>query len=99
MLPNISISNKCCSFELYIYIYIYTVACTGGGGGAQAPAPLRSDAKVPLRSGLCDMNDIVDEISTAAVCVGHQVPGGHHPSCSKKKKKKKKCILNADDHN
>ncbi len=50
-----------------------------GAGGAQAPAPLRSDAKVPLRSGLCDMNDIVDEISTAAVCVGHQVPGGHHP--------------------
>ncbi len=58
------------------------------GGGAQAPAPLRSDAKVPLRSGLCDMNDIVDEISTAAVCVGHQVPGGHHPSCSKNKQKK-----------
>ncbi len=27
-----------------------------------SPAPLRSDAKVPLRSGLCDMNDIVDEI-------------------------------------
>ncbi len=25
-------------------------------GGARAPAPLRSDAKVPLRSGLCDMN-------------------------------------------
>ncbi len=29
--------------------------------GARAPAPLRSDAKVPLRSGLCDMNDIVDD--------------------------------------
>ncbi len=55
-----------------------------GAGGPRAPAPLRSDAKVPLRSGLCDMNDIVDEISTAAVCVGHQFPGGHHPSCSKK---------------
>ncbi len=78
----------------------------GGGGGG-------SDAKVPLRSGLCDMNDIVDKISTAAVCVGHQVPGGHHPSCSKKKKKKNvmlipapatataraSCLLNADDHN
>ncbi len=38
-----------------------------------------------LASGLCDMNDIVDDISTAAVCVGHQVPGGHHPSCTKKK--------------
>ncbi len=30
---------------------------TGGfGRGARAPAPLRSDAKVPLRSGLCNMN-------------------------------------------
>ncbi len=84
----------------------------GGGEGAQAPAPLRYDTKVPLRSGLCDMNDIVDEIGTAAVCVGHQVPGGHHPSCSKKKQKKTwrvipapataraSCLrLNADDHN
>ncbi len=60
-----------------------SVACTGG---AQAPAPLRSEAKVPLRSGLCDMNDIVDEISnvTAAVCVGHQVP------VAQKKRKKKR---------
>ncbi len=62
-------------------MWILTFVTSGvHGGGAQAPAPLRSDAKVPLRSGLCDMNDIVDEISTAAV-VGHQVPGGHHPSC------------------
>ncbi len=49
-----------------------------------------------------------------AVCIGHQLPGGHHPSCSKKKKKKKwrtilasapttasiSCLwLNANDHN
>ncbi len=33
----------------------------GGGRGARAPAPLRSDAKVPLRSGLCNMNDFVDD--------------------------------------
>ncbi len=32
-----------------------------GRGGSRAPATLRSDAKVPLRSGLCDMNDIVDD--------------------------------------
>ncbi len=31
----------------------------GGGWGARAPAPLRSDAKVPLRPGLCDMNDTI----------------------------------------
>ncbi len=30
------------------------MACTGG---ARAPAPLKSEAKVPLLSGLCDMND------------------------------------------
>ncbi len=41
-------------------LYLVSVACKGGGG-AQTPAPLRSDAKVPLRSGLCDMNDIVDD--------------------------------------
>ncbi len=51
-----------------------------GGGGARAPAPLRSDAKVPLRSSLCDMNDIVDDknqyprrslYAEYTVCVGH----------------------------
>ncbi len=71
----------------------YIRARGGVGGGGQAPAPLRSDAKVPLRSGLCDMNDI----STATVCVGHQVPGGHHPSCSKKKKKSMTCHSHARD--
>ncbi len=93
------------------------MACTGegeGGGG-----PLRSDAKVPLLSGLCYMNDIVDDknqyrrsLYAEYVCVGHQLVGGHHPSCSKKKKRKKdvthhsratahsSCLrLNADDHN
>ncbi len=66
----------------------------GGAGGARAPAPLRSDTKVPLQSGLCDMNDIVDEenqyrrslYAEYAVCLGHQLAGGHHPSCSKKMK-------------
>ncbi len=29
--------------------------------GARAPALLSSDAKVPFRSGLCDMNNIVDD--------------------------------------
>ncbi len=56
----------------------------GGGGGSPAPAPLTSDAKVPLRSGLCDMNDIVDDknqyrrslYAEYAVCVGHQLAGG-----------------------
>ncbi len=33
------------------------VACIGG---ARVPAPLRSDAKVPLRSSLCDINNIVE---------------------------------------
>ncbi len=27
------------------------------GGWVRAPAPLRSDTKVPLRSGLCNTND------------------------------------------
>ncbi len=65
------------------------------GGGTRAPAPLRSDAKVPLRSSLCDMNDIVDDknlyrhslYAEYSICLGHQLAGGHHPSCSKKKKK------------
>ncbi len=68
----------------------------GGGGGARAPAPLRSNAKVPLRSGLCDMNDIVDYknqyrrslYAEYSVCLGHQLAGGHHPSCSKNKIKR-----------
>ncbi len=50
----------------------------------RTPAPLRSDAEVPLRAGLCDMNDIVDDknqyrrslYAEYAVCVGHQLPGG-----------------------
>ncbi len=53
-------------------INVGAVACTGG-------VPLRSDAKVPLWSGLCDMNDIVDDknqyhrslYAEYAVCVGH----------------------------
>ncbi len=56
-----------------------------GGGGA-----LRSDAKVSLRSGLCDMNDIVDEknqyrrslYAEYADCLG----GGSIPVKKKKKK-------------
>ncbi len=66
----------------------------GGAGGAQAPAPLRSDTKVPLRSGLCDMNDIVDDknqyrrslYAEYAVCIGHQLPGGAPSQLLKKKK-------------
>ncbi len=59
----------------------------GGGGGA-----LRSDAKVSLRSGLCDMNDIADEknqyrrslYAEYADCLG----GGRGFYPSKKKQKK-----------
>ncbi len=66
----------------------------GGAGRAQAPAPLRSDTKVPLRSGLCDMNDIVDDknqyrrslYAEYAVCIGHQLPGGAPSQLLKKKK-------------
>ncbi len=72
-----------------------TVACTGG---ARAPAPLRSDAKVPLLSGLCYMNDIVDDknqyrhsLYAEYVYVGHQLVGGGGggtiPVAKKKKKK------------
>ncbi len=39
-----------------------------------------------LASGLCDMNDIVDDISTARSCVGHQVPGGTIQLHKKKKR-------------
>ncbi len=42
---------------MYIYIY-YSGMHKGGPGGARSPAPLRSEAKVPLRSSLCDINDI-----------------------------------------
>ncbi len=48
-----------------------------------------SDAKLPLRSGLCDMNIIVyDKINTIASNIqSMQFAGGggwdvHHPSCS-----------------
>ncbi len=52
-----------------------------GRGGS---VPLRSGAKVPLRSGLCDMNDIVDDknqyrrslYAEYTVCLGHQLAGG-----------------------
>ncbi len=81
------------------------MACTGVCGGGRVSAGFLSSNldflrpfNVPLRSGLCDMNDIVDDknqyhrslYAEYAVCLGHQLAGGHHPSCSKKKKKKKK---------
>ncbi len=76
--------NNWNSTFLQVQEYSEAVACTG----ARALAPLRSDTKVPLRSGLCDVNDIVDDnnqylrslYTEYAVWVGHQVPGGHYPS-------------------
>ncbi len=50
---------------------------------SQAPVPLRSDAKVPLRPGLCDMKMLCAEY---AVCVGHQVLGGGTIPVAKKKR-------------
>ncbi len=81
---------------IHIVSWPLSVACTGGGaGGVRAPAPLRSDAKVPLRSGLCDMNDIVDDknqyrcslYAEYAVCVGHQLRGGTIPVAQNKTNK------------
>ncbi len=75
-----------------------------------APAPLRSDAIVPLRSGLCDMNKTICRVRHL-----RRAPNsgeGAIPVGKKKKKKKKMCRaipatgahtsalpLNADDHN
>ncbi len=77
--------------------------------------PFEVRAKVPLWSGLCDMNDIVGDknqyrrslYAEYAVCLGHQLAGGHHPSCSKKNTwraipataRALSLRLNADDHN
>ncbi len=61
-------------------------------------APLRSDAKVPLWSGLCDMNEIVDDknqyrLVLHSICrvrslLRAPTPRGHHPRQLLKKKKK-----------
>ncbi len=42
--------------------------------GARAPAPLRSDAKLPLPSGLCDMNDGCVDMCRAPSPRGGTIP-------------------------
>ncbi len=100
--------------DVSVCVCVCVCVCVRSGRVARAPALLRSDAKVPLRSGLCDMNDIVDDknqyrrslYEEYAVCVGHQLP----PSQLLKKKTWRtipapttagaSCLrLNADDHN
>ncbi len=80
---------------------VRTVVQSAFGGGS-SPAPLRSDAKVSLRAGLCDMDN------TDMQCMlGHQVRG---PVAKKKyiyirdrapqpALTPHVCALNANDHN
>ncbi len=84
-IKSVSVAHK------NFYVYLTQWRARGEGGGARAPVPLRSDAKV--LKGLCDMNDKNQYCHSLyaeyTVCLGHQLVGGHHPSCSKKTTTKK----------
>ncbi len=110
-----SFHGHSCPSDMIICIQPQTRGASGRGcgrsgmhGGARAPAPapapLRSDAKEPLRSALCDMNDIVDDKNQYrrslhaeyAVCLGHQLAGGA-PSQLLKNNKIKKTVRHHRD--
>ncbi len=81
--------------RIYFYFCVVIISGVHRGGiiGARAPAPLRSDAKVPLPSGLCDMNN-----GCVDMCRAPSPRGGTIPVAPKKKKFTSCLGLNTDDH-
>ncbi len=67
------VNSRTENWQCWNALVVCVCVCSGvhgvGGRGARAPAPLRSDAKVPLRSGLCDMNDTI-----CSVCCLYRAP-------------------------